>query len=78
MSSNLQFGYATTYLNTADIAFKDYLNQSLAERSIQMTDNVYIWVWSVILNIWFVGAFIGIWFSPLINDRFGRKGMRNV
>uniref|UniRef100_A0A1I7XP83 MFS domain-containing protein n=1 Tax=Heterorhabditis bacteriophora TaxID=37862 RepID=A0A1I7XP83_HETBA len=38
-----------------------------------MTYSTYNWIWNLILNIWFVGFFIGIWFSPLLNDRFGRK-----
>ena len=38
-----------------------------------MTESTYDWIWNLIANIWFIGFFLGIWLSPLINDRYGRK-----
>ncbi|KJH47908.1 transporter, major facilitator family protein [Dictyocaulus viviparus] len=40
-----------------------------------ITESTYNMIWNLILNIWFVGFFIGIWFSPILNDKFGRKKM---
>ncbi|GMT16273.1 hypothetical protein PFISCL1PPCAC_7570 [Pristionchus fissidentatus] len=69
-SSNWQFAYSSTFLNTPVLAFKDYLNVSF---SSSLSEENYVHVWDVVQNIWFIGFFFGIWLSPLINDRLGRK-----
>ncbi len=74
-AANFQYGFSSTYPNTAVRSIKDYLNHSLQDRhGIAMDESMYDWMWNLLLNIWFVGFFVGIWFSPLLNDRFGRKG----
>uniref|UniRef100_A0A1I7YYH7 MFS domain-containing protein n=1 Tax=Steinernema glaseri TaxID=37863 RepID=A0A1I7YYH7_9BILA len=70
---NLQYGYSSVYLNTPVEGFKTYLNESLTRRGWLMTEDTYSWMWNLILNIWFVGFFFGVWLSPFLNDRYGRK-----
>ncbi|KAL6736301.1 hypothetical protein Aduo_006669 [Ancylostoma duodenale] len=72
-ASNFEYGFSTTYLNTPVEQFKVFLNESFEKMDKTMTETTYSILWNLILNIWFVGFFIGIWFSPLLNDRFGRK-----
>ncbi|KAK6738648.1 hypothetical protein RB195_020641 [Necator americanus] len=72
-ASNFEYGFSTTYLNTPVEQFKVFLNESFEKMDKTMTETGYSMLWNLILNIWFVGFFIGIWFSPLLNDRFGRK-----
>ncbi|GMS86538.1 hypothetical protein PENTCL1PPCAC_8713, partial [Pristionchus entomophagus] len=69
-SSNWQFAYSSTYLNTPVLEFKEYLNSSFAS---SLTEESYVHVWDVVQNIWFIGFFLGIWLSPVLNDRLGRK-----
>ncbi|KAE9552574.1 hypothetical protein FO519_004231 [Halicephalobus sp. NKZ332] len=73
LSSIFQMGYSNCYPNTAIDGFKSYLNNSLADRGQPMTDNIYTWLWSAILNIWFVGFAIGTWVAVPIADSLGRK-----
>ncbi|GMR38477.1 hypothetical protein PMAYCL1PPCAC_08672 [Pristionchus mayeri] len=69
-SANWQYAYSSTYLNTPVLQFKDYLNSSF---SSSLTEDSYVQLWDLVQNIWFIGFFIGIWLSPLLNDRLGRK-----
>lgn len=72
-ASNFEYGFSTTYLNTPVEQFKAFLNESYERSGKTMSESTYTMLWNLILNIWFVGFFIGIWFSPLLNDKFGRK-----
>ncbi|CAD6198212.1 unnamed protein product [Caenorhabditis auriculariae] len=67
------FGFSTTYVNTPVNQFKAYINESLIKRDVVMTAANYDTIWNIFLNIWFVGFFLGIWLSPILNDRYGRK-----
>ncbi|XGW09584.1 hypothetical protein V3C99_011678 [Haemonchus contortus] len=72
-ASNFEYGFSTTYLNTPVEEFKVFLNESFTKMGRTMTESTYTMLWNLILNIWFVGFIIGIWFNPLLNDKFGRK-----
>ncbi|KAJ1346793.1 hypothetical protein KIN20_001694 [Parelaphostrongylus tenuis] len=72
-ASNFEYGFSTTYLNTPVEHFKGFLNESYLRMGKTLTEPTYVIIWNILLNIWFVGFFIGIWFSPVLNDRFGRK-----
>ncbi|CAI2340572.1 unnamed protein product [Caenorhabditis sp. 36 PRJEB53466] len=52
---------------------RTFLNQSLTRRHVSMSEEKYDFIWNVFLNCWFVGFFVGIWLSPILNDKFGRK-----
>ncbi|GMR58602.1 hypothetical protein PMAYCL1PPCAC_28797, partial [Pristionchus mayeri] len=69
-SSNWQYAYSSTFLNTPVLQFKEYLNTSFAS---SLTEESYIHIWDIVQNIWFIGFFLGIWLSPFLNDRLGRK-----
>ncbi|CAB3405207.1 unnamed protein product [Caenorhabditis bovis] len=69
-ASNFNYGFSTTYVNTSADEFKNYLNASY---HFQLTESQYELVWNIFLNFWFIGFFIGIWVSPILNERFGRK-----
>ncbi|KAF8372420.1 hypothetical protein PRIPAC_78849 [Pristionchus pacificus] len=64
-------GFATTFLNTPVEEFKEYLNASYGG---EMTSEGYNSLWNWIQNSWLLGFFIGMLLSPLLNDRYGRKG----
>ncbi|KAF8362431.1 hypothetical protein PRIPAC_89354 [Pristionchus pacificus] len=69
-SANWQYAYSSTYLNTPVLQFKNYLNESF---NGSLNDESYVHVWDLVQNIWFIGFFLGIWLSPVLNDRLGRK-----
>uniref|UniRef100_A0A8R1DX14 MFS domain-containing protein n=1 Tax=Caenorhabditis japonica TaxID=281687 RepID=A0A8R1DX14_CAEJA len=72
-SANFNYGFSTTYINTSVDEFKNFLNESLARRQVVMTEGTYDLIWNIFLNCWFVGFFVGIWLSPILNEKFGRK-----
>uniref|UniRef100_A0A0N5AFZ1 MFS domain-containing protein n=1 Tax=Syphacia muris TaxID=451379 RepID=A0A0N5AFZ1_9BILA len=71
LASNFQYGFSTTYLNTPVDSFKAYLRSCMLARHV--STSATNWMWYLLINIWFVGFFFGIWLSPLLNDRLGRK-----
>lgn len=71
--TNFQYGYSTTYFNTPVASFKKYLNQSMEKKGVEFNEQTYNWMWNLLVNIWFVGSFVGMWLAPLLNDRYGRK-----
>ncbi|EFO85799.1 hypothetical protein CRE_01576 [Caenorhabditis remanei] len=73
LAANFNYGFSTTYVNTSVDEFKTFLNTSLSRRHVFMSEHKYDFIWNIFLNCWFVGYFIGVWFSPIFNDRFGRK-----
>ncbi|KAH7727143.1 Protein F14E5.1 [Aphelenchoides avenae] len=72
-SCNFQYGFSSTYMNAPVDEFRNFINESLRHRGYVMDENTYGWMWNLIANVWFVGFFFGIWLSPVINDKFGRK-----
>uniref|UniRef100_A0A9J2P5R8 Major facilitator superfamily (MFS) profile domain-containing protein n=1 Tax=Ascaris lumbricoides TaxID=6252 RepID=A0A9J2P5R8_ASCLU len=73
LSCNFQYGFSSTYFNTPVASFKIYLNESITSQGFIFTEETYEWMWNLLLNIWFIGFFFGLWISPLLNDRYGRK-----
>lgn len=73
LSSNFNYGFSTTYINTSVDDFKEFLNTSLSRRNVVMTEKKYDLIWNLFLNCWFVGSFFGVWLGPVFDDRFGRK-----
>uniref|UniRef100_A0A0N4ZC37 MFS domain-containing protein n=1 Tax=Parastrongyloides trichosuri TaxID=131310 RepID=A0A0N4ZC37_PARTI len=71
--SIFQMGYSNAYVNTAIDKFKVFLNESYHSDNKVMENNTYYWLWSLILNVWFLGFCIGTWISIPISDYFGRK-----
>ncbi|CEF60826.1 General substrate transporter family and Major facilitator superfamily domain, general substrate transporter-containing protein [Strongyloides ratti] len=71
--SIFQMGYSNAYVNTAMNEFKQFLNESLDKQDIKMSLNNYYWLWSGILNVWFIGFTLGTCISIPISDIFGRK-----
>jgi len=73
LACNFENGFSATYLNNPIDEFKQFLNDSYTRRGEEFTEAKYDVIWNIICNIWFVGFFFGIFLSPLINDKFGRK-----
>uniref|UniRef100_A0A7E4ZRN4 MFS domain-containing protein n=1 Tax=Panagrellus redivivus TaxID=6233 RepID=A0A7E4ZRN4_PANRE len=73
LTSIFQMGYSNAYVNTAIDEFKIYLNRSLETRDVTMTDDTYTWLWSAILNVWFIGFAGGSLIAVPITDTIGRK-----
>uniref|UniRef100_A0AC35TVY0 MFS domain-containing protein n=1 Tax=Rhabditophanes sp. KR3021 TaxID=114890 RepID=A0AC35TVY0_9BILA len=72
-SCNFAYGFGTVYVNSPVLQFKNFLNESLAKRGQNMTEESYNFIWNWISNVWFIGFFIGIVINPMICDRYGRK-----
>uniref|UniRef100_A0AC35GD06 Major facilitator superfamily (MFS) profile domain-containing protein n=1 Tax=Panagrolaimus sp. PS1159 TaxID=55785 RepID=A0AC35GD06_9BILA len=73
LSSIFQMGYSNAYPNTSIDQFKTYLNQSYSHRGGNFTENVYSWLWSAILNVWFIGFALGSFVAIPVTDSLGRK-----
>ncbi|GMR60854.1 hypothetical protein PMAYCL1PPCAC_31049, partial [Pristionchus mayeri] len=69
-SSIFQMGYSNAYPNTSIETFKVYLNDSFDG---QLDPPSFSWIWSAVLNIWFIGFAVGSLLSVPIADRIGRK-----
>uniref|UniRef100_A0A915A5M2 Major facilitator superfamily (MFS) profile domain-containing protein n=2 Tax=Parascaris univalens TaxID=6257 RepID=A0A915A5M2_PARUN len=73
LSCNFQYGFSSTCFNTPVASFKIYLNESITSQGFTFTEETYEWMWNLLLNVWFIGFFFGLWISPILNDRYGRK-----
>lgn len=46
-----QYGYASSYINTAQATFMNYLNHSVVKRyDVQLSESSVSWIWSTIVN----------------------------
>uniref|UniRef100_A0AC35U4B8 MFS domain-containing protein n=1 Tax=Rhabditophanes sp. KR3021 TaxID=114890 RepID=A0AC35U4B8_9BILA len=74
MTSNFNEGYSNSYPNTAVATFKNYINQSYINRGNEdgLSEFAYSWIWSSILNIWFIGYLAGTLCTPYFTDKYGR------
>lgn len=72
--SNFLEGYSSSYPNTASDSFREFINQSYIShgRGI-LTYWSFTWMWSLLLNIWFIGYLAGTIFTPFVTDTYGRK-----
>uniref|UniRef100_A0A0K0E7D8 MFS domain-containing protein n=1 Tax=Strongyloides stercoralis TaxID=6248 RepID=A0A0K0E7D8_STRER len=70
---NIQYGFSSVYFNTPVDEFKSYLNESQIKRGNIFTDTFYNSIWNWLLNVWFIGFFIGIWINPIFCDKYGRR-----
>uniref|UniRef100_A0A914ZAP4 Major facilitator superfamily (MFS) profile domain-containing protein n=1 Tax=Panagrolaimus superbus TaxID=310955 RepID=A0A914ZAP4_9BILA len=74
LSSIFQMGYSNAYPNTSIDQFKAYLNHSYTHRGGgYMSENTYSWLWSAILNVWFIGFALGSFVAIPVTDSLGRK-----
>ncbi|TMS35619.1 hypothetical protein L596_002982 [Steinernema carpocapsae] len=73
--TNFQEGYSNSYPNTAYQSFKDYINGSYTERGNPdgLQEWQFTWLWSGILNVWFLGYLCGTFMTPFLTDNYGRK-----
>uniref|UniRef100_A0A0N5BCT6 MFS domain-containing protein n=1 Tax=Strongyloides papillosus TaxID=174720 RepID=A0A0N5BCT6_STREA len=73
--SNFMEGYSNSYPNTAITTFKNYINDSYVERGNPdgLSEIAFSWIWSSILNVWFIGYLIGTFATPYFTDNYGRR-----
>ncbi|VDM44205.1 unnamed protein product [Toxocara canis] len=73
--TNFQEAYSNSYPNTAIVTFQNYVNNSYISRGIEggIPDGIYTWIWSAILNVWFLGYLLGVFLTPRCTDNYGRK-----
>uniref|UniRef100_A0AAF5DNQ2 MFS domain-containing protein n=3 Tax=Strongyloides stercoralis TaxID=6248 RepID=A0AAF5DNQ2_STRER len=73
--SNFMEGYSNSYPNTAIATFKNYINNSYVDRGNPdgLSEIAYSWIWSSILNVWFIGYLIGTFVTPYFTDNYGRR-----
>ncbi|KHN77665.1 Solute carrier family 2, facilitated glucose transporter member 1 [Toxocara canis] len=71
----VQEAYSNSYPNTAIVTFQNYVNNSYISRGIEggIPDGIYTWIWSAILNVWFLGYLLGVFLTPRCTDNYGRK-----
>ncbi|EYB88923.1 hypothetical protein Y032_0239g3311 [Ancylostoma ceylanicum] len=75
-SVNFQYAFSSTYTNSAVHSFRRFLSHSDEANSTEGGhghDSSFSWLWNVIVNVWFVGFFVGIWVSRVMSDKYGRK-----
>ncbi|VDM72341.1 unnamed protein product [Strongylus vulgaris] len=72
---NFPEGYSNSYPNTSYKSFQKMINDSYMERGDEdgLSPNLYIWIWSAVLNVWFLGYLLGTFVTPYYTERFGRK-----
>uniref|UniRef100_A0A914QI75 Major facilitator superfamily (MFS) profile domain-containing protein n=1 Tax=Panagrolaimus davidi TaxID=227884 RepID=A0A914QI75_9BILA len=72
---NFQEAYSNSYPNTAYFSFRNYINESYIARGVVngMPEWIFTWVWSLVLNIWFIGLLFGVFCTPYMTDNYGRK-----
>ncbi|KJH43908.1 hypothetical protein DICVIV_10069 [Dictyocaulus viviparus] len=63
-------GYANAYPNTAVNGFRMFLNKSMKST---IEETTFSWLWSAILNVYFIGFISGSVFTIPIADHIGRK-----
>lgn len=50
-SASFQYGYASTYVNTAQLSFMNYLNSSIIDRhNTVIEDSTFNWLWAIVVN----------------------------
>lgn len=73
-ASMFQFAYISTYINSAESAFTDYVNESYQEHhGHYLSDDSFSWVWAVIVNCYQLGFLVGTIITPFAVERIGRK-----
>ncbi|KAL6733707.1 hypothetical protein Aduo_004333 [Ancylostoma duodenale] len=72
---NFPEGYSNSYPNTSYKSFQKMINDSYIARGDEsgISQNVYIWVWSAVLNVWFLGYLLGTFVTPYFTEHYGRK-----
>ncbi|RCN35420.1 hypothetical protein ANCCAN_18715, partial [Ancylostoma caninum] len=72
---NFPEGYSNSYPNTSYKSFQKMINDSFIARGDEsgISQNVYIWVWSAVLNVWFLGYLLGTFVTPYFTEHYGRK-----
>uniref|UniRef100_A0A1I7ZFS0 MFS domain-containing protein n=1 Tax=Steinernema glaseri TaxID=37863 RepID=A0A1I7ZFS0_9BILA len=72
---DFQEGYSNSYPNTAYLSFQEYINESYIERGNAngLQEWQFTWLWSGILNVWFLGYMFGTFLTPYLTDNYGRK-----
>ncbi|PAV70616.1 hypothetical protein WR25_02030 isoform D [Diploscapter pachys] len=70
--SIFQMGYSNAFPNTAISGFRDFLNESFSPPNT-LSENEYNWIWSAILNVYFIGFAAGSLLTVPIADKIGRK-----
>uniref|UniRef100_A0A0N4ZJS0 MFS domain-containing protein n=1 Tax=Parastrongyloides trichosuri TaxID=131310 RepID=A0A0N4ZJS0_PARTI len=73
--SNFMEGYSNSYPNTAINTFRNYVNSSYVDRGNEdgLSDLAFSWIWSSILNVWFIGYLVGTFATPYFTDNYGRR-----
>ncbi|CAJ0608305.1 unnamed protein product, partial [Cylicocyclus nassatus] len=72
---NFPEGYSNSYPNTSYKSFLQMINDTYIGRGDEdgIAPEFYVWVWSAILNVWFLGYLLGTFVTPYYTERFGRK-----
>ncbi|KAK5986021.1 Solute carrier family 2 facilitated glucose transporter member 3 [Trichostrongylus colubriformis] len=72
---NFPEGYSNSYPNTSYKSFQRMINDSYINRGDEhgISPNIFIWVWSAILNVWFIGYLLGTFVTPYFTEKYGRR-----
>ncbi|ETN76379.1 hypothetical protein NECAME_11733, partial [Necator americanus] len=72
---NFPEGYSNSYPNTSYKSFQQLINDSYINRGVEggISENLYIWIWSAVLNVWFLGYLLGTFVTPYFTEQYGRK-----
>ncbi|XGW12323.1 hypothetical protein V3C99_013212 [Haemonchus contortus] len=72
---NFPEGYSNSYPNTSYKSFQTMINDSYIRRGYEdgLSSTLFIWVWSAILNVWFIGYLLGTFVTPYFTENHGRR-----
>ncbi|KAK6040325.1 transporter, major facilitator family protein [Cooperia oncophora] len=72
---NFPEGYSNSYPNTSYKSFQAMINDSYIKRGDEdgIAPSLYIWIWSAVLNVWFIGYLLGTFVTPYFTENYGRK-----
>ncbi|KAK6022380.1 hypothetical protein OSTOST_11928, partial [Ostertagia ostertagi] len=72
---NFPEGYSNSYPNTSYKSFQTMINDSYIRRGDEdgISPTLFMWVWSAILNVWFIGYLLGTFVTPYFTENYGRR-----
>ncbi|KAI1702571.1 sugar transporter domain-containing protein [Ditylenchus destructor] len=65
--------FAMAYTNVAGDNFRKWINDSFAQRGVELSATMSLWMWSMEMNSLIIGDISGAIFAPLLTENFGRR-----
>lgn len=73
LTTNFPSGFTNSSINTAVFELNRFINESYADRGVNVGRTSHSLIRSATLNCWFVSQIFGAVIAPVLTDRYGRK-----